>query len=91
MVAVLEDRELPSFKAGFIVPKALGNAVARNRLRRRLREIVKGAAPSLRSRVRIVTLARRGSAVVPFAVLKDEWWRLARKAGVLQTPPVAVS
>jgi ribonuclease P protein component len=90
MVAVLDDPEVPSFKAGFIVPKALGNAVARNRLRRRLREIVKAAAPALRSHVRIVTLARRGSPSLEFGALKDEWLRLARRAGVLRMPSVSV-
>ncbi len=35
-------------RIGLTVPKALGNAVARNRIKRRLREIVRGALPLLR-------------------------------------------
>ena len=34
-------------RIGLTVPKALGNAVVRNRIKRRLREIVRGALPLL--------------------------------------------
>ena len=34
--------ELPQSRFGFSIKKALGNAVVRNRLRRRIREVVRG-------------------------------------------------
>jgi ribonuclease P protein component len=71
---------------GVIVPKALGSAPVRNRLKRRLREIIRHALPVIEAGnpapVSLVTIARRGSVPVGFCDLHAEWHRLARKLGV---------
>ena len=77
--------------AGVIVPKALGCAPVRNRLKRCLREIIREALPTMErepARPAFVTIARRASAGADFASLRAEWHRLARKAGLC--PPRAV-
>ena len=78
--------------AGVIVPKAIGCAPVRNRLKRCLREIIREALPTMEreaARPAFVTIARRASAGADFASLRAEWHRLARKAGLC--PPRTVS
>ena len=77
--------------AGVIVPKALGCAPVRNRLKRCLREIIREALPTLEgeiARPAFVTIARRASTSADFASLRAEWHRLARKVGLC--PPRTV-
>ena len=47
MITALVDDELPQASVGYAVPRAVGSAVARNRLRRRLRALTPalGLAP----------------------------------------------
>ncbi len=53
---------------GFTVSKKVGNAVERNRVRRRLREIVRGAGSSrIRAGHDYVLIGRRAALKVPFA------------------------
>lgn len=73
-------------KVGVIVPKALGSAPVRNRLKRRLREIIRKALPVIEAAAAqppvFVTIARRASVQAGFDELQAEWHRLARKAGL---------
>lgn len=47
-------------RLGFAVPKTIGNAVVRNRIKRQLREIVRGRLESLPSSNDYVLVVRRG-------------------------------
>ena len=82
----LDDPAATKPKAGVIVPKALGVAPVRNRLKRRLREIIREALPSLEQGAPhppvFVTIARRASVHAGFDELRADWHRLARKAGL---------
>ena len=71
-------------RVGFITSRRVGNAVERNRVRRRLREIVRANRPLLREGRWIVLVARRAAVEAGFAALRDEWLRLAGRAGILQ-------
>jgi ribonuclease P protein component len=44
---VREDREVQAPRVGFVVSKAVGNAVVRNKVRRRLRSVLRGYLPAL--------------------------------------------
>jgi ribonuclease P protein component len=57
--------------------------VVRNRVRRRLREIVRQHQHDLRQDVWIVLVARRDAATARYHALEDEWLRLARRASIL--------
>ncbi|HEY6854100.1 MAG TPA: ribonuclease P protein component [Gemmatimonadales bacterium] len=59
-------------RVGVIVPRHSQTAVARNRLRRRLREILRRGALAQLPAIDIVVRARRGAYAAPFAVLRAE-------------------
>jgi ribonuclease P protein component len=59
-------------RIGLTVPKALGNAVDRNRIKRRMREAVRAALPLLTSPVDVVLHPRRSVIDLDFLQLKRE-------------------
>jgi ribonuclease P protein component len=72
-----------SFRAGFVTPKHIGTAVVRNRVRRRLRDIVRTAQPRLGAGLWLVVVARPYAANASYDQLRDEWLRLAERASIL--------
>ncbi len=70
-------------RAGFITSRWIGSAVVRNRVRRRLREIVRQHQHDLREGVWIVLVARKDAATAGYCALEHEWLRLARRASIL--------
>jgi ribonuclease P protein component len=83
VLGTLKVREEKAFRAGFVTPKHIGSAVVRNRVRRRLRDIVRNAQPRLGPGVWLVVVARPYAANASHAQLKDEWLRLAERASIL--------
>ncbi|HEV2842663.1 MAG TPA: ribonuclease P protein component [Chthoniobacterales bacterium] len=71
------------FQAGFVTSKRIGRAVVRNRVRRRLRDIVRTEQGRLREGFWFVVVARPRAARASYAALKDEWLRLAERASIL--------
>ncbi len=59
-------------RIGLTVPKALGNAVARNRIKRRLREAVRSALPLLSAPVDVVLHPKRSVLEAEFTVIHRE-------------------
>jgi ribonuclease P protein component len=76
------QREKP-FRAGFITSRKVGGAVVRNRVRRRLREIVRKHQHDIGEGFWIVLIARPAAANASYSALEDEWLRLARRASIL--------
>lgn len=72
-----------ALRVGFITSRRVGGAVARNRARRRLREIVRADRPQFAVRGWLVLVARANAVRAEFDQLRDEWRTLARRAGVL--------
>jgi ribonuclease P protein component len=64
---------------GFTVAKKVGNAVERNRVRRRLREMVRAAALAARAGNDYVVVGRKTALAVPFAQLLAEFERALRQ------------
>jgi ribonuclease P protein component len=80
-VLALEEEKL--FRAGYVTSKRIGGAVVRNRVRRRLRDIVRTQQGRLRAGFWFVVIARPAAARASFLALKDEWLRLAERASIL--------
>lgn len=71
-------------RSAVVTSKRVGNAVVRNRVRRRVREIFRTNQPRIGSGVWIVTIARAAAARASFAALEAEWLRLAERASILR-------
>lgn len=69
---------------GFVTSRRVGNAVARNRVRRQLREIVRHERWRVGAGLWVVTVARREAVAVAGPVLRQEWLRLAGRASILR-------
>lgn len=63
---------VPGLRIGFTVSKALGGAVQRNRMRRRLREAVRKCRPSLGLSTDVVINPKKALLTVDFAALVNE-------------------
>jgi len=72
---------LDESRVGYAVGKRVGNAVTRNRVRRRLREITR--ATPLVSGYDIVVTARPEAAAAPFGVLEQAFRQCARRGKLL--------
>ena len=71
------------FKLGIVTSRRIGGAVVRNRVRRRLREIVRRRQHEVVAGVWLVVIARPPAAGATSALLEKEWQRQAQRAGVL--------
>ena len=80
-VLALEEEKL--FRVGFVTSKRIGGAVVRNRVRRRLRDIVRTQQGRLQGGFWFVVIARPAAARASYGALKDEWLRLAERASIL--------
>jgi ribonuclease P protein component len=70
-------------RAGFITSRKVGGAVARNRVRRRLRDIVRRHQKEIVDGTWIVTIASARAARASYSALEEEWLRLAARASIL--------
>jgi ribonuclease P protein component len=72
----LREAELAQSRIGFTTPRALGAAAVRNRIRRRVREAVRGSLHLLGPYWSIVINPRKKALDCPFEVLEREVQRL---------------
>ena len=79
---------LPAVRVGFTVSRKVGNAVVRNRVRRRLREIARMVIPGqARSGLDYVLVGRQGALKRDFATLKVELVEALRRLKALDPVP----
>ena len=83
MLGVLNPAEPGRFRSGFVTSKRIGGAVVRNRVRRRLRDIVRRHQHRIATAVWIVVIARPAAAQASYQQLEDEWLRLVKRASIL--------
>lgn len=84
-LAARESRSGSPARVGFVVSKAVGNAVVRNRTKRRLRALMAGRLTNLPSGVDVVVRAQPVAADAPYDELGRDLDRCLRK--VLATTP----
>jgi len=75
--------DLGTTRLGLATSRALGSAVVRNRVRRRLREAIRGMAYELRPGWDVLVIARPGLVTADYRVLVETLARLLRRSGVL--------
>jgi len=73
VLQALKAREDGPVRVGFTVSKKVGNAVERNRVRRRLREVVKRAPEHLQTGCDYVLIGRRAAMTLPFDRMTDDF------------------
>jgi ribonuclease P protein component len=83
-LGVLELGDASEFRVGLVTAKRIGGAVVRNRLRRKLREIVRRHQHEMRKGVWLVVVTRPAAAGADFGALEAEWLRLAARAGLMR-------
>jgi len=76
-------KECDATRIGLITSKRVGGAVERNRVRRRLRELMRLSLPQWTANVWVVAIARHTAVKASFAEMQNEWLRLAVRAGIL--------
>ena len=79
----------PRSRLGISVKKAVGGAVVRNRIRRRIREILRRNQTEIPTGWDIVIHPRRSVAEAPFAPLEAELVRLLLSLGPSEAPPAS--
>ena len=80
---VLKNSEPQPARTGFITSRRVGGAVQRNRVRRRLRELVRASRPDLKNGCWLVLIARASAVRASWQELHDEWIALARQSAIL--------
>ncbi len=83
LIGVLAVEEEKRFRVGLVTSRRVGGAVVRNRVRRRLREIVRRHQFALADGVWFVIVARPAAGGASAAALEAEWLKLGRRAGLL--------
>ena len=68
------------FRVGIITSRKVGSAVIRNRVRRRIREIVRRHQHRIKSGIWMVIIASVRASRASYAELEHEWLRLAARA-----------
>jgi ribonuclease P protein component len=82
---------LPAIRVGFTVSRKVGNAVIRNRVRRRLREAARQVIPGqARTDLDYVLVGRQAAIARDFAALRQELFEALKRLRALAGPsPVA--
>ena len=70
---------------GFLVNKRIGNAAQRNKIRRRLREVVR--LTSVKAGWDALIIVRRGAGSANYQELKDATDNLLQRANLVEKPP----
>nr|WP_290669333.1 ribonuclease P protein component [Ardenticatena sp.] len=86
IVLLVLPNGLPHSRFGFVVSKRMGKAVQRNRLKRRLREIVRQLwqRGGVRGGFDVVLIPRAAATIADFATLTDAVCDLFDRAGLLE-------
>jgi ribonuclease P protein component len=80
IMGVYRDRATTRF--GLVTSRRVGNAVVRNRLRRRLREMVRLSQPRILPGLWIVLIVRAAAARASGDTLRSEYFALGMRAAI---------
>ncbi len=83
VLSVLKAEPESETRIGLITSRRVGGAVARNRVRRRLREIIRSVRPQLERGWHIVLVARAAAAKAEFTMIRDDVIFLLHRSPVM--------
>ena len=83
IVLYVASSKTKNIKVGLAVTKKVGHAVVRNKVRRRLREIIKKQVPNLKQNNNIIIVARDNINESSFEKLSNEFFKLIKKANLI--------
>jgi ribonuclease P protein component len=78
--------DIERFRLGVSASKKIGNAVVRNRMRRRLKEIVRLHEAEIRDHVDIILIVRNGAVDMEYRELEKSVLHVLRKSSLLRHP-----
>ena len=84
VLSVLPDPEAQPFRFGIILTKKVGNAVVRNRVRRRIRGLLSKFGERIVPGHQLVIIARYTSPDAGFEEFEKDWLKQLRRAGILR-------
>lgn len=88
VLGLLYDPEhVQTVQVGYITTRRLGNAVVRNRVRRRLRGILQRTGERLKPGYFLVLIARKSAATADSVALEKEWKWLIHQANLSKDRP----
>ncbi len=87
VLSVLRDAQAMPFRFGLVTSKKVGGAVVRNRIRRRLRQVIQEEQMQLAEGLLLVIIARWRAPEATVADLCQDFLRTARRAGILNPRP----
>jgi ribonuclease P protein component len=86
-MSILRRPDETPVRLGVVTSRRVGGAVQRNRVRRRLREIFRAHRAQISTGLWLVVTAKNGAAEAGFAVLREEWLRLAGRLSIFRALP----
>lgn len=88
MVLYTASSKTKNIKVGLAVTKKVGHAVVRNKVRRRLREIIQKQLPNLKQNYNIIIVARENITSASFDELSLEFNKLIKKANLIKNEEI---
>lgn len=87
VLSVLRGAGPEAFRFGLITSRKVGGAVMRNKIRRRLREVIRAHQTRIASGCHLVVIARWRAPEADLGELEKDWLRLAKRAEILTAAP----
>ncbi len=84
VLSVVAEPEAQPFRFGIILTKKVGNAVVRNRVRRRIRGLLSKFGERIAPGHQLVIIARYTAPAAGFEELERDWLKQLRRAGILR-------
>jgi len=84
VVSVVRDAAEVGFRFGLVTTRKIGGAVARNRVRRLFREVIRDSQDRLVPGLLVVLIARWRAPEATLEELKRDWLKTATRAGILR-------